>query len=98
MCTPLFYTFLLFFSMCVFFFSVCVLCASRSPGATEKSTHREDELYIESAPLAEILQNVPKLCRILKKSTQIGEFSTQLSPKIYTLLKNTFRHYHATPP
>ena len=61
MCTPLFYTFFTFFFMCVcVFFSVCVLCASRSPGATEKSTHREDELYIESAPLAEILkQHVP---------------------------------------
>ena len=76
----------------------CVLCASRSPGDTEKSTHREDELYIESAPLAEILQNVPKLCRILKKSTQIGEFSTQLSPKNLHNFKKTFRHYHATPP
>ena len=60
MCTPFFILFFTFFFMCVCFFSVCVLCASRSPGATEKSTHREDELYIESAPLAEILkQHVP---------------------------------------
>ena len=44
--TPLF--FILFLNVCVFF--PCVLCASRSPGATEKSTQREDELYIESAP------------------------------------------------
>ena len=87
-----FFTF--FLCVCVFVFRV--LCASRSPGDTEKSTHREDELYIESAPLAEILQNVPKLCRILKKSTQIGEFSTQLSQNLHNF-KKTFRLYPATP-
>ena len=63
--------------MCVcFFFRVCVLCASRSPGATEKSTQREDELYIESAPLAEILSKCVKLCQAnSQKSTQIGDLS-----------------------
>ena len=49
-----------YFVLCVCVFFRVVLCASRSPGDTEKSTHREDELYIESAPLAEILkQHVP---------------------------------------
>ena len=67
MSTPLFYFFLLLFYVCVFCFS-CVLCASRSPGDTEKSTHREDELYIESAPLAEILSN---MCQTLPNSKKI---------------------------
>ena len=74
MCTPPFvYFFYFFFYVCVF--SVCVLCASRSPGATEKSTHREDELYIESAPLAEILSNMCQTLPNSKKSTQIGDLS-----------------------
>ena len=49
--TPLFFT---CFSVCVCVFFRVVLCASRSPGATEKSTQRKDELYIERVrPLAE---------------------------------------------
>ena len=80
-----FYTFFtFFFYVCVFFFRVCVLCASRSPGATEKSTHREDELYIESAPLAEILSNMCQTLPNSKKSTQIGDLSHMTSQKIYT--------------
>ena len=70
--------------MCACFFSVCVLCASRSPGATEKSTHREDELYIESAPLAEILSNV---CQTLPNSKKIYTDWWLIPcdfPKIYT--------------
>ena len=83
--------------MCVLF-SVCVVCVSLAR-VTEKSTQREDELYIESAPLAEILSKCAKLCQAnSKKSTQIGEFSTQLSPKQLHNFKKTFRLYHATPP
>ena len=48
--------------MCVCVFFVCVVCVSLAR-ATEKSTHREDELYIESAPLAEILSKCAKLCQ-----------------------------------
>ena len=80
----LFLLFLLFFLCVCVFFSVCVLCASRSPGATEKSTHREDELYIESAPLAEILSNVCQTLPNSKKSTHIGDLSHMTSQKIYT--------------
>ena len=79
-------------------FSVCVVCVSLAR-ATEKSTHRDDELYIESAPLAEILSKCAKLCQAnSQKSTQIGELSTQLSPKQLHNFKKTFRHYHATSP
>ena len=99
MCPPLFFTCFTFFFMCVCFFSVCVLCASRSPGATEKSTQHEDELYIESAPLAEILSNMRQLCQAnSQKSTQIGEFSTRLSPKQLHNFKKNFRLYHETSP
>ena len=78
------------------FFSVCVVCVSLAR-ATEKSTQREDELYIESAPLAEILSKCAKLCQAnSQKSTQIGEFSTRLSPKQLHNFKKNFSLYHAT--
>ena len=69
-----------------FFPCVCVLCASRSPGATEKSTHREDELYIESAPLAEILSNMCQTLPNSKKSTQIGDLSMRLPKNLHRLV------------
>ena len=87
MCTPPFLYFFYFFFMCVcFFFRVCVLCASRSPGDTEKSTHREDELYIESAPLAEILSNMCQTLPNSKKSTQIGDLSMRLPKNLHRLV------------
>jgi hypothetical protein len=84
----------------VFFFRVCVVCASRSPGATEKSTQRKDELYIERVrPLAEnSKQNVTNSAEFYKKSTQIGEFSTQLSPKNLHNFKKDFSPLPCDPP
>ena len=58
--------------------------------ATEKSTQREDELYIESAPLAEILSNMCQTLPNSKKSTQIGDLSMRLSPKQLHNLKKDF--------
>ena len=87
MCTPPFlYFFYFFVYVCVFFFPCVCVCASRSPGATEKSTHREDELYIESAPLAEILSNVCQTLPNSKKSTQIGDLSMRLPKNLHRLV------------
>ena len=88
---PLFYTFFTFFFMCVCFFRVCVLCASRSPGATEKSTHREDELYIESAPLAEILSKCANFARRIPKNLhRLVNSPRDFPPNSYTILKRLF--------
>ena len=59
--TPLFY----FFFLC--FFGVCVVCVSLAR-ATEKSTQRDDELYIESAPFAEILSKCANFARRIPKN------------------------------
>ena len=40
----------------------------------------------------------PNSAEFPNKSTQIGEFSTQLCPKQLHNFKKTFRHYHETSP
>ena len=89
-----------FFFLCVCFCFPCVLCASRSPGATEKSTQHEDELYIESAPLAEILS---KMCQTLPNSPKnlhrlVNSPRNFAPPKKLHNFKKTFRLYHVTSP
>ena len=85
--------------VCVCFFRVCVLCASRSPGATEKSTQHEDELYIESAPLAEILSKCANFARRIPKNLhRLVNSPRNFPPKQLHNFKKTFRHYHATSP
>ena len=81
--TPLF----LYFCLCVCVFSVCVcVCASRSPGATEKSTHRDDELYIESAPFAEILSKCANFARRIPKNLhRLVTYPRDFPPNSYTI-------------
>ena len=85
---------MLFFWLCFYcFFCVfsCVLCASRSPGATEKSTQREDELYIESAPLAEILSKCANFARRIPKHLhRLVNSPRDFPPNSYTILKRIF--------
>ena len=83
--------------MCVFV--PCVLCASRSPGATEKSTHREDELYIESAPLAEILSKCANFARRIPKHLhRLVNSPRDFPPNSYTILKRLFAFTMRFPP
>ena len=94
---PFFY---LFFFLCVCFFfrvvCVCVRLARQGPRRRARSARTSST---ECAAMHKnSKQSGAKLCRILKKSTQIGEFSTQLSPNNLHNFKKTFRHYHATPP
>ena len=87
--------FLLFF-LCVFFFRVlCVRLARQGPRRRARSTRTSSTLRVRPSNSK---QNVPNPAEFPNKSTQIGEFSTQLYPKQLHNFKKTFRHYHATPP
>ena len=93
------YFFLLFFSMCVFFsVCVCVVCVSLARRHGEEHAARGRALHWECAPR----RNSKQMCQLCQansqKSTQIGDFSTRLSPKQLHNFKKTFRLYHATPP
>ena len=92
--------FTFFFSVCVFFFPCCVCVCVRL--ARQGPRRRARSARTSSTECAAMHKNSKqsgaKLCRILKKSTQIGEFSTRLSPTNLHNFKKTFRHYHATPP
>ena len=96
MCTPLFYFFYFVFSVCVFF-SVCVRLARQ--GTTEKSTQREDELYIESAPLAEILSKCANFARRIPKNLhRLVNSPRDFPPNSYTILKRLFAITMRPPP
>ena len=83
--------------MCVFFV-VCVVCVSLARGHGEEHAARGRALHWECAPR----RNSKQMCQLCQansqKSTQIGDFSTRLSPKQLHNFKKTFRLYHATPP
>ena len=78
---------------------MCVVCVSLAR-ATEKSTHRDDELYIESAPFAEILS---KCCanfarRIPKNLHRLVTSPCDFPPNSYTILKRLFAFTMQLPP
>ena len=75
--------------MCVCF-SVCVVCVSLAR-ATEKSTQRYDELYIESAPFAEILSKCANFARRIPKNLhRLVNSPRNFPPNSYTILKKDF--------
>ncbi len=92
---PFFFTFL--FCVCVFFFRVCCVRLARQGPRRRARSARTSSTLRECAPRRNSKQKCAKLCRILKKSTQIGDFSTQLSPS-YTILKRLFAITMRPPP
>ena len=89
--------FFLLFVLCVCFFHVCCVRLARQ-GHGEEHAARGRALHWECAPR----RNSKQMCQLCQAnsqtSTQIGDFSTRLSPKQLHNFKKTFRLYHATPP
>ena len=82
----------------MFLFSVCVVCVSLAR-VTEKSTQREDELYIESAPLAEILSKCANFARRIPKNLhRLVTSPRDFPPNSYTILKRLFAITMRLPP
>ena len=86
-----------YFVFCVFCFRVCCVRLARQ-GHGKEHAARGRALHWECAPR----RNSKQLCQLCQAnsqtSTQIGEFSTRLSPKQLHNFKKNSRLYHATSP
>ena len=85
--------------MCVFFSVLCVCVRLARQGPRRRARSARTSSTECAAMHKNSKQSGAKLCRILKKTLhRLVNSPRDFPPQIYTILKKTFRHYHATPP